>query len=198
MDKQKKKRRSALPLQVSVTLAMLAAISIICGKYLAFGVGNVLRFSFENLPILMASAVFGPICGMAVGAVADLVGCLMVGYTINPIVTLGAVAIGCICGILWRICKKLPDIARCVISVSAAHLVGSVLIKTFGLAKFYDMPFLVLMGWRTINYLIIAAVECALLYIVMRHRQVQKMSARLNGYRKNATRVEDNDKNGEE
>ena len=82
-----------MPLRVSVLMAMLSAISIICGKYLAFGVGNVLRFSFENLPIIFASVALGPIPGMLVGIVADLVGCLMVGYTINPLVTLGAAAI---------------------------------------------------------------------------------------------------------
>ena len=31
--------------------AMLAAMSIVCGKYLAIPLGNVMRFSFENLDI---------------------------------------------------------------------------------------------------------------------------------------------------
>ncbi|MBP3583660.1 MAG: folate family ECF transporter S component, partial [Clostridia bacterium] len=79
-------KKAQLPLQLAVALSMLAAISIILGKYLAFGIGNVLRFSFENLPIAFAGIAFGPIAGALVGAVADLIGCLLVGYEINWLV----------------------------------------------------------------------------------------------------------------
>ena len=74
--------------------AILAAFSIILGKYLAINVGENFRFSMENLPILLAGLYLGPLAGAIVGAVADLVGCLLVGYAINPIITLGAVSIG--------------------------------------------------------------------------------------------------------
>jgi hypothetical protein len=30
--------------------ALMVALSIVCGKLLAFNVGTILRFSFENLP----------------------------------------------------------------------------------------------------------------------------------------------------
>ena len=83
-------------LRVTVFSALLAAISIVCGKYLAFNMGDFLRFSFENLPIIFAGMAFGPLIGALVGVVADLVGCLLVGYAINPIITVGAAAIGLI------------------------------------------------------------------------------------------------------
>ncbi|MBQ9798211.1 MAG: folate family ECF transporter S component, partial [Clostridia bacterium] len=99
-----KKASSRQKLQSNVRLlavsAFLAALSIICGKYLALSLGNVLRFSFENLSILLAGMVFGPVVGAVVGIVADLVGCLMVGYAINPLVTLGAACVGLLGGLL--------------------------------------------------------------------------------------------------
>ena len=57
-------------LTVLVISAFLAAISIVCGKYLAIRGGDVMRFSFENMPILMAGMLFGPV----IGAVKECVG----------------------------------------------------------------------------------------------------------------------------
>ena len=56
--------------------ALLAALSIVLGKYMAIST-PIFRFSFENLPILMAGIFFGPIIGAAVGLIADIVGCLL-------------------------------------------------------------------------------------------------------------------------
>ena len=88
-----KKGNAARPLRVTVACALLIALSIVCGKFLQFPVGEAMRFSFENLPILFAGMAFGPLAGVLVGTVADLIGCLAVGYAINPLVTLGAAAV---------------------------------------------------------------------------------------------------------
>ena len=133
MKKQGQKR----PLAVLVTLSLLVAISIICGKYLAIRGGDILRFSFENLPIILAGILFGPLGGAATGIVADLVGCLLVAYPINPIVTLGAAVIGLASGVLWRGFVRLETLSvnlRLALVVCLSHFAGSVLIKTFGLA----------------------------------------------------------------
>ena len=50
----------SLHLQRLVIAGLLAALSILCGKYLAIRGGDVLRFSFENLPILLAGFALGP------------------------------------------------------------------------------------------------------------------------------------------
>ena len=96
---QKKARLSPKSLSVC---AVLAALSIVLGKYLAVNVGENFRFSLENLPLILAGIYLGPVAGAFVGAAADLVGCLMVGYAINPVITLGAVSIGLISGIVAR------------------------------------------------------------------------------------------------
>lgn len=175
-------KKSEIHLRLAVALSMLAAISIILGKYLAFGIGNVLRFSFENLPISFAGIAFGPIAGALVGAVADLVGCLLVGYEINWLVTLGAVAVGLISGLSAVVLKKfLPrfEVLRITVSVLAAHIIGSVLIKTVGLAAYYSMPFHILMLWRLLNYAIVGGLECLLLIPLMRSRGVKREIARI-------------------
>lgn len=154
--------------------ALLAAVSLLCGKFLAIPVGTVMRFSFENLPILLAGMMLGPVLGVLTGVVADLVGCLMVGYAINPLVTLGAACIGLVGGVLFRLLSKLPLLWRVSGTVLAAHLVGSVLIKTFGLAVFYDMPFIILLLWRLLNYMIVGVAEGALLYYLLKNDAVRR------------------------
>lgn len=167
-------KRSKSSLILTTSLALLSAISIIAGKYLAIPGGEVLRFSFENLPILFAGIAFGPISGALVGAVADLVGCVLVGYTINPAVTAGAVSIGLIGGACALLLKaaRLPLSLRVAVSVSLAHIVGSVIIKTIGLAVFYSMPLGVLMLWRLLNYLIVGAVEGFILYALLKNKLI--------------------------
>lgn len=170
-----KMSHSPRPLRVTVACSLLVALSIVCGKFLQFPVGEALRFSFENLPILLSGIAFGPLAGALVGIVADLIGCLLVGYAINPLVTLGAAAIGLIGGGVYRLAGKLPHGWRVTLAVVAAHLVGSVVIKTFGLAQFYTLPFTELMLWRLLNYAIVGAAESLLLVALLKNKTLRAM-----------------------
>lgn len=162
-------------LRIMTISALLCAMSIVLGKYLAIRGGEVLRFSFENLPILLSGMMFGPIVGAVVGVIADLLGCLLVGYAINPIVTLGAALIGLCSGAFYALLGKFPLGARVTLSVTAAHLLGSVLLKTLGLAAFYAMPLGVLLLWRLFNYAIVGTLEILLCYAVLKNRAVQRL-----------------------
>ena len=163
-------------LRITIILALMVAISILMGKYLAIRGGDVMRFSLENTPIILSGIAFGPGAGALVGLVADIVGCVMVGYTINPLVTLGAVAIGLISGLVPRILAKININGKMslAITVAVAHLVGSVVIKTLGLAAYYDMPLVILMLWRVLNYLIVGALDGIVVHILLGHRAIDK------------------------
>lgn len=152
--------------------ALFIALSIICGKYLAIPVGNILRFSFENLPIILSGIIFGPVLGGLVGLFADILGCVLVGYAINPVVTAGAVSIGAISGIAQLLCKNRGLSIRLAVSVSLPHIFGSVVIKTFGLAVWYDIPTAELMLWRLLNYAIVGVLEYIILYTILKNKSV--------------------------
>ncbi len=175
MDKKRNRLAVFGTVRILALSAVLVAMSIVCGKYLAIRGGDVLRFSFENLPILMAGIMFGPLVGMAVGVAADLIGCLMVGYAVNPLITLGAALIGTIGGLLWWLFRRLPYGARLILSVAAAHLLGSVAVKTVGLAAFYSMPLWQLMLWRLLNYIIVGGLEGVILYAVLKNKRIGSM-----------------------
>jgi dihydrofolate synthase/folylpolyglutamate synthase len=167
---QKKHRGGAA--KIPVTLSVLAAIGIILGKFLAFNVTDFMRFSFENTTIIFAGIVFGPVLGAVVGIVQDLVGCLAVGYAINPLITLGCATIGAVSGIVFRMIKRAPLPARIGIATLLSHLAGSVLIKTLGLSLVYGSPFIVTMLWRLLNYAIVGFTEVVLLCFLLKSKQL--------------------------
>ena len=168
------KNGKKMPLDRLVIGAFLVALSIVCGKFLAIPVGEILRFSFENLPILLAGLAFGPVAGVMVGVSADLLGCVLRGYTINPWVTAGAVCIGLLAGLGGIVLRRCSLGWRVSLTAVAAHLVGSVGIKTIGLAAYYDLPLWELTAWRLLNYMVVAAAEAALLYLLLRNAGIRR------------------------
>ena len=165
--------------------ALLSAMSLILGKFLQIPTpfSELVRISFENLPVILAGIVLGPLAGAMTGAVADLVGCLAYGYSINPLITLGAAAVGLVSGSASLLLRKSPLLLRISVSALLAHLVGSVLIKTAGLAEWYlysyEIGYAELVLWRLLNYAIIAVLEITLLYILLRHRGVARQLERM-------------------
>lgn len=158
-----------------VTCSLLAALSIIFGKFLAIPVSDTLRFSFENTPLFLAGFSFGPIVGGMVALVADIVGSLLRGYAINPLITLGAVSIGALGGLLFKLFKNLPLLFRVLIPIIIAHIIGSLLIKTFGLSFMSGTPFTELFLMRTVNYLIIIPVDTLVIYFLYKNKAFRKL-----------------------
>ena len=158
--------------RLTVTLSALSAIGIILGKFLAFNVTDFMRFSLENITIIFTGIVFGPLFGGIVGAVQDLVGCIAVGYAINPIITLGSALIGVTSGYIFRLGKRLPLGIRIALSVLPSHALGSVLVKTLGLSIFYSLPFGITALWRILNYAIVGSAEIALLLTLLKSKQL--------------------------
>ena len=187
-----KKQRSGLDRRIPVfgTLiglcfsGVLTAMSIVLGKFLQIPnpFQEFIRISFENLPIMIAGISLGPIAGMIVGTVADLVGCVLYGYAINWRITLGSAMVGLVSGVVAKIIKN-PRSLSIIISVCAAHLIGSVLIKSWGLAKWYldayELGYWEFVLWRLVNYSFIAILECVLICLLFKNSAFRKQIERL-------------------
>ena len=149
-------------LHVLVIAALLSALSIILGKYLAINLSETVRLSFENLPVIMAGLFFGPVIGGTVGAVSDIVGCFMVGYALNPVITAGAALIGVVSGAVgafaFRGTPGWRGTWRVFIPVFASHAVGSMCVKTLGMMLYYGTPAAILFV-RVPLYIVISILE---------------------------------------
>lgn len=168
-----RKSKWASVLRISIMCAIFSAMSIVL-KELSINIGEAIRIGFENLPIIFAGIIAGPIAGVCVGLVADLVGALAIYGSVIPGVTVGACAIGAVSGLahyLYKI-KKFPLLPKIIIADASAHLIGSVGIKTVALSLTYGTSYFVLLGTRSLSYLIVTILEIALMYVLLRNRMI--------------------------
>lgn len=128
--------------RVLTSAALLAALSavigIVCKNLFTFNV--YYRITFENLPVILAGLLYGPVTGALVGVCADAVSCLMsTNPALNPIISLGAAAVGLLSGFAP---KLIPRGIRwqTAVAVVLSHLVGQVAIKSVGKILYFDMP----------------------------------------------------------
>ena len=156
--------------------AMSVVIGILCKNFLNFG-GGLFRITFENLPIILAGIFLGPLTGGLVGVVSDLTSYLLSGqiYPPNLIVTLGACAVGIASGLMAKYTVRSRGMKQIILSASAAHLIGSMIIKPIGLFQFY--------GWAVLTrvplYMIIAPLEISLLCILWNQKSFRRLFERL-------------------
>lgn len=163
-------------IRVLTMSAMLIATSVVigmfCKTFLNFGLG-LFRVTFENLPILMAGVMFGPVIGALAGAASDIISYLLSPQTfpINPIVTLGAACIGLVSGLLSRYVFRKQGYTHIILPCALAHVVGSMIVKPIGLVQFYGAAVL----WRIPLYLVIAPIEITLLCLLYRSRAIRRL-----------------------
>jgi uncharacterized membrane protein len=66
-------KKKKLTIRIIVSLALLAALSIVLTRVLAVTAGPY-RFSIGNMPIVLAGILFGPLAGALTGFVSDFIG----------------------------------------------------------------------------------------------------------------------------
>ena len=69
---------------------------------------------------------------------------------------------------------KKKSTVRIILSVLAAHAVGSLLVKTFGIYAYYNMSYWMLLLYRIPTYAVIIAVESFFLCLIFRHKAFTK------------------------
>ena len=172
---QKNKANERRNVHVITTAAMLGALSVVigifCKNYLNFGNG-LFRVTFENFPIIMSGILFGPVVGGAVGVVSDMISYFLStqSFAISPIVTLGAALVGGVSGCVSRFFLKEKGRVSIILSVIAAHLIGSLLVKTFGIYTYYKMSYVMMLLYRLPTYAAIMALESFFLCMIFKHK----------------------------
>ena len=150
----------------AMLIAMSVVIGIFCKSLLNFG-GGLFRITFENLPIILAGILFGPIFGGVAGLATDMISYLLSAqvYPPNLIVTLGAIAVGVVSGLVSKFFVKKRGNAQIIVSGIFAHIIGSMIIKPIGLFQFYGWAVL----FRIPLYLIIAPAEILILCLLFKN-----------------------------
>ena len=153
-------------------VALSIALAALCMVLLSLG---AIRITFENLPILLSSVLFGPLVGAATGVTADIISCIIAANPINPIITVGAAMIGAVSGVFSHYIFKKYSTAHIFISTLASHILGSMIIKSAGLMILYNYPFETII-WRVPLYIFIWAVESTLIAILLKNPIVLRVA----------------------
>lgn len=174
--KNEKRMRSNRILTTSAMLAALSVvIGIICKNYLNFGNG-LFRVTFENFPIILSGMLFGPLVGGTVGIVSDMVSYFLStqSFAISPIITLGAGLVGAVSGFVSNYIIKRRVNARIIATVAAAHILGSLIVKTFGIFAYYKISYGMMLLYRLPIYAVIIAIEAFFLCLIFKHKAFEK------------------------
>jgi ECF transporter S component (folate family) len=158
----------------ALAVAMSIVIGIVCKAY--FTLTPILRITFDMMPILLLGVMFGPVYSVMAAIGADVISALIAGFAPTPIITVGAAAIGLVAGLLPRIIIKRKSFVSIMLVSLSAQTVGSLFIKTYGLADLYSLPFWETLAVRLPVMLFIAFVEAYLVYILLKNKQLSKFA----------------------
>ena len=120
-----------------ILMAALVAMQIILARFLSIQVSEILRISFESVPVILAGMWLGPLSGAIVALVADVLGTVLSAYGIwCPPIALGPVLVGVISGLSTKYIFRSDlsatrDSWKVVLTVVAAGIVNSFLIGAF-------------------------------------------------------------------
>ena len=120
-----------------ILMAALVAMQIILARFLSIQVSEILRISFESVPVILAGMWLGPLSGAVVALIADILGTVLSGYGIwFPPIALGPVLVGVISGLSTKYIFRSDlsatrDSWKVVLTVVAAGIVNSFLIGAF-------------------------------------------------------------------
>lgn len=163
-----KKKSNNWPLKIAVC-AMLIAMSIVLTRFLPIYIGNDKRIAFGDIPIMLAGIWFGPFIGGAVGLVSDIAGSFVSGLGWYPPLTIPALLVGVIAGLLKRVFLKGGiKFFKVGSMLLIGNIITSMLVTTYLLSGLYGTDFLVLLLPRCIISVLITVVETICITVVLR------------------------------
>ena len=119
-----------------ILMAALVAMQIILARFLSIQASDILRISFESVPIIIAGMWLGPLSGAIVALIADILGTVLSGYGIwFPPIALGPILVGVISGLSTKYVfrsdlSSTRDSWKVILTVVVAGIVNSFLVGT--------------------------------------------------------------------
>ncbi len=168
--------------QTIVFLGVLVAMTLVFSRMLAISLGFA-RFTLGSICTIMAGLWFGPAAGAVSGLAADVLGCLIQGYAVNPLITVGAMMWGLIPALMKPLINggKLKKVAVLCASVLIASILGTMGFTYAGLVLFLGYDFWAILPTRLAQFAAMTPVYCVLcccLYFSPLTTMIQNMQAK--------------------
>lgn len=160
MQKNSSKQRWSVKTMVFV--ALLVALHLVLTRVLVIELGAY-RISLGSICTVLTGLWFGPVAGAVGGFAADIIGCFMKGYAINPLIDAAAIMWGLIPGLTKRFIvnrsKTGKTIGICV-SVFITGVISSLVLTTAGLVWFMGYNFYAIIPGRLVQFVIMVPIYC--------------------------------------
>lgn len=115
------------------------------------------KIDFSFAAVMLAACILGPVGGLAVGGLADLIGAILFpigayfpGFTVTAAIT------GLVFGLLLY---KKCNLVRIIIAVVSTQLVCGLLLNTWFISILYTKAFTALLVTRIVQFAVMSAVE---------------------------------------
>lgn len=146
-----------------VFLGLLVAMHIVLTRLIVIELGSY-RISVGSVCTILAGLWLGPAAGGICGLLSDLLGCLLKGYAINPLITVAAVVWGVVPGLVRHLLaggKVKKTILICV-SVVVSSVLSTLIFTTAGLVWIMGYNFYAIMPGRIAQWAIMTPIYCVL------------------------------------
>jgi ECF transporter S component (folate family) len=149
-----------------VLMAMFIAIAVVLGAFLTFMPLPSIKVSFVYLPMEFSNYLFGPVAGVILGGITDLLvyfvrpnGPFFYGFTISAILS----------GLLYgSILYKRPVSLLRILVANLINFVTINILNTYWLTLLYGDAFLAILPFRLLKAAIFLPVETLLLFSLIK------------------------------
>jgi ECF transporter S component (folate family) len=146
-----------------VFLGLLVALNIVLTRIVVIDLGSY-RITIGNLCTVLAGLWFGPAGGAICGLIADLLGCLLKGYAINPLITVAAMLWGIVPALMRPLIsgsRTRKTVMLCV-SIVLTSILATLIFTTAGLVFIIGYNFFAIMPGRIAQWAIMTPIYCVL------------------------------------
>lgn len=121
--------KTTIETRTLVFMALLVAMQIILSKVISIDLGFA-RITISSLPTILAGLWFGPLAGGLCGMAADILGCLLKGYAVNPLITLSTMTWGIIPALMQPLMRgaKLQKMLYLCLSIVCCAVLGTLVL----------------------------------------------------------------------
>ena len=145
-------------------MALLIAMHLVLTRVLVIDLGAY-RISVGSVTTILAGLWLGPVAGGVCGLCADVIGCFMKGYAVNPFITVAAMLYGILPALakpLFVNRKKAGKTVGICVSIVVTSAISSLVLTTAGLVIMLGYNFYAIMPGRLVQFAILIPVYCVL------------------------------------
>lgn len=182
-----------------VSLSALTAIYLVLSRFLAINIGGFGRIQLGVIARIMAGIWFGPFAGALCGLASDLLGCLIQGYAVNPLITFAAILWGMIPAFFVptrlaessSISKKKQIVLLCV-GTFITCLVCTLIVTTAALVWFNGYSFYAIMPTRLTQFALQTPIYCVLVCLLYFSPVTRQVNESLRVHLRKTIKAKDN------